>query len=195
MSTWCTHYPTKRSCHHHLQSQLLQELTSPAISWVSCVRFSADGKYLATRSWHQTRIYDAETGVQIWLATFIIPWLTETWILISHDSLLVDKTIPTSSTSYYWIICFSPDGKLLADGATDEVIWVCSGSFTLHGRVAISILEPRRSMHYGFRDSRFGISPRGKSATHSEVTLIVNFARSRSRWTGGWSSLRCWMAQ
>ena len=68
MSTRCTHYPTKRLCYHHLQSQLLQALTFPAISWVSCVRFSADGKYLATSSLCQTNIYDAETGVRIWFS-------------------------------------------------------------------------------------------------------------------------------
>ena len=57
------------SCHLHLQSQLLQELTFPAISWVTGVRFSADGKYLATASEREARIYDAETGVQIWFCS------------------------------------------------------------------------------------------------------------------------------
>ena len=64
--------------------------------------------------------------------------------LIGHGSLLVDETIPQNLNEYLCQLCFSPDGKLLAALATNNVIRVCSGLFTLRDCVAISILEPRR---------------------------------------------------
>ena len=78
--------------------------------------------------------------------------------LIGHGSLLIDEAMPQDDWGpYLKEVCFSPDGKLVAALATDGVIRVCSGPSTLHDRVAIPILKPRRSMHCGFWDSRFGI--------------------------------------
>ena len=57
---------------------------------------------------------------------FITPWLVGPRILIGYGSLLFDKTIQISSI-LLGELCFSPDGKLLAALATDEVIRVCSG--------------------------------------------------------------------
>ena len=47
----------------------IQELRFLAISSIFDVRFSADGKYLATSSRCEARIYDAETGIQIWFGS------------------------------------------------------------------------------------------------------------------------------
>ena len=35
---------------------------------VHCIRFSTDGKYLATGCYRTAQIYDAETGQKTWLA-------------------------------------------------------------------------------------------------------------------------------
>ena len=105
---------------------------------------------------------------------FVTAGLMEPWTLTGHFSLLVDETMKYSHDVYFFNICFSPDGKLLAAGATDTVIRVRSGSCILHDRVPVSVLQPRNLTDCDFRGSRFGISPRGKSTTHSEVTLGVS---------------------
>ncbi|KAF9528679.1 WD40-repeat-containing domain protein [Crepidotus variabilis] len=71
-------------------------------SVVCCVRFSADGKYLATGCNRTAQIYDAKTG--------------------QKTCILVDETVGKAGDLYIRSVCFSPDGKYLATGAEDKQI-------------------------------------------------------------------------
>ncbi|PCH39459.1 WD40 repeat-like protein [Wolfiporia cocos MD-104 SS10] len=71
-------------------------------SVVCCVRFSADGKYLATGCNRTAQIYDTKTG--------------------QKTCVLVDEQASKTGDLYIRSVCFSPDGKLLATGAEDKQI-------------------------------------------------------------------------
>ncbi|KZT02993.1 WD40 repeat-like protein [Laetiporus sulphureus 93-53] len=71
-------------------------------SVVCCVRFSADGKYLATGCNRTAQIYDTKTG--------------------QKTCVLVDEAASKTGDLYIRSVCFSPDGKLLATGAEDKQI-------------------------------------------------------------------------
>ncbi|KAL5523391.1 TUP1 [Sanghuangporus sanghuang] len=71
-------------------------------SVVCCVRFSADGKYLATGCNRTAQIYDTKTGQKI--------------------CVLNDESANPVGDLYIRSVCFSPDGKLLATGAEDKTI-------------------------------------------------------------------------
>lgn len=71
-------------------------------SVVCCVRFSADGKYLATGCNRSAQIYDAKSGQKI--------------------SILTDDSVPKEGDLYIRSVCFSPDGRYLATGAEDKQI-------------------------------------------------------------------------
>ncbi|KAL0573757.1 general transcription repressor [Marasmius crinis-equi] len=71
-------------------------------SVVCCVRFSADGKYLATGCNRTAQIYDTKTGVK--------------------TCVLVDEAAGKVGDLYIRSVCFSPDGKYLATGAEDKQI-------------------------------------------------------------------------
>jgi glucose repression regulatory protein TUP1 len=71
-------------------------------SVVCCVRFSADGKYLATGCNRTAQIYDTRTGAK--------------------TVVLNDKAASKSGDLYIRSVCFSPDGKYLATGAEDKKI-------------------------------------------------------------------------
>ncbi|KAK0629866.1 rco-1 [Bombardia bombarda] len=73
-------------------------------SVVCCVRFSADGKYVATGCNRSAQIYDVETGEKM--------------------CVLQDENIDLSGDLYIRSVCFSPDGKYLATGAEDKLIRV-----------------------------------------------------------------------
>ncbi|KAG0243326.1 general transcription repressor, partial [Mortierella sp. GBA43] len=70
-------------------------------SVVCCVRFSADGKYLATGCNRSAQIYDIHTG--------------QTVCVLADDTAGKDDL-------YIRSVCFSPDGKYLATGAEDKQI-------------------------------------------------------------------------
>ncbi|KAI5116548.1 hypothetical protein M0805_001289 [Coniferiporia weirii] len=71
-------------------------------SVVCCVRFSADGKFLATGCNRTAQIYDTKTGAK--------------------TSILNDETASLTGDLYIRSVCFSPDGKYLATGAEDKQI-------------------------------------------------------------------------
>ncbi|KAH9917690.1 WD40 repeat-like protein [Epithele typhae] len=74
-------------------------------SVVCCVRFSADGKYLATGCNRSAQIYDTKTGQKT-----------------SAPSMLVDESASKTGDLYIRSVCFSPDGRYLATGAEDKQI-------------------------------------------------------------------------
>ncbi|KAJ4303098.1 general transcription repressor [Kalmusia sp. IMI 367209] len=76
----------------------------PHQSVVCCVRFSSDGRYVATGCNRSAQIFDVETGTPI-----------------AH---LQDSSLPEDGDLYIRSVCFSPDGRYLATGAEDKVIRV-----------------------------------------------------------------------
>lgn len=73
-------------------------------SVVCCVRFSHDGKFVATGCNRSAQIYDVTTGEKI--------------------CVLQDDSIDLNGDLYIRSVCFSPDGKYLATGAEDKIIRV-----------------------------------------------------------------------
>ncbi|KZF21277.1 WD40 repeat-like protein [Xylona heveae TC161] len=73
-------------------------------SVVCCVRFSHDGKYVATGCNRSAQIFDVTTGK-----------------LVSH---LQDDSVDKDGDLYIRSVCFSPDGRYLATGAEDRQIRV-----------------------------------------------------------------------
>ncbi|KAI0657026.1 WD40-repeat-containing domain protein [Cubamyces menziesii] len=86
----------KRSLEVSLVHTLMHE------SVVCCVRFSADGKYLATGCNRTAQIYDTKTG--------------------QKTCVLVDEQASKTGDLYIRSVCFSPDGQYLATGAEDKQI-------------------------------------------------------------------------
>ncbi|KAL2271865.1 hypothetical protein VTJ83DRAFT_1236 [Remersonia thermophila] len=73
-------------------------------SVVCCVRFSYDGKYVATGCNRSAQIFDVQTGEKI--------------------CVLQDDSSDINGDLYIRSVCFSPDGKYLATGAEDKLIRV-----------------------------------------------------------------------
>ncbi|KAI9790347.1 MAG: general transcription repressor [Peltula sp. TS41687] len=73
-------------------------------SVVCCVRFSLDGKYVATGCNRAAQIFDVATGSKV--------------------SYLEDATVDKDGDLYIRSVCFSPDGRYLATGAEDKQIRV-----------------------------------------------------------------------
>ncbi|RHZ78296.1 hypothetical protein Glove_166g197 [Diversispora epigaea] len=71
-------------------------------SVVCCVKFSSDGKYLATGCNRSAQIYDVTTGQKL--------------------AVLDDNNVDKTGDLYIRSVCFSPDGKYLATGAEDKQI-------------------------------------------------------------------------
>ncbi|CAK1366117.1 unnamed protein product [Cercospora beticola] len=73
-------------------------------SVVCCVRFSADGRFVATGCNRSAQIFDVNSGKQV-----------------CH---LQDNNTAAEGDLYIRSVCFSPDGRYLATGAEDKIIRV-----------------------------------------------------------------------
>lgn len=78
-------------------------------SVVCCVRFSADGKYVATGCNRSAQIFDVTTGQLV--------------------TTLQDESVDREGDLYIRSVCFSPDGRYLATGAEDKQIRVRKTSY------------------------------------------------------------------
>jgi glucose repression regulatory protein TUP1 len=88
-----------------LDVELVHHLNHDSV--VCCVRFSRDGKYLATGCNRSAQIFDVTTGQNV--------------------ATLQDENVDKDGDLYIRSVCFSPDGKYLATGAEDKQIRVSSG--------------------------------------------------------------------
>lgn len=85
-----------------LDVDLLHTLQHESV--VCCVRFSHDGKYVATGCNRSAQIFDIVTGQKI--------------------CILQDESVDSVGDLYIRSVCFSPDGRYLATGAEDKLIRV-----------------------------------------------------------------------
>ncbi|KAL2816381.1 WD40-repeat-containing domain protein [Aspergillus cavernicola] len=85
-----------------LDVELVHHLVHDSV--VCCVRFSRDGKYLATGCNRSAQIFDVTTGQNV--------------------ATLQDENVDKTGDLYIRSVCFSPDGKYLATGAEDKQIRV-----------------------------------------------------------------------
>jgi len=72
MSAWFTPSPTTGWCHSFGHRNHRVDYFCSAFSYVLCVRFSADGEYLATTCENAAQIYDTKTGAKIWFGPFFV---------------------------------------------------------------------------------------------------------------------------
>ncbi|KAI7970104.1 hypothetical protein EIK77_001494 [Talaromyces pinophilus] len=85
-----------------LDVELVHHLVHDSV--VCCVRFSRDGKYVATGCNRSAQIFDVATGQNV--------------------ATLQDESVDKDGDLYIRSVCFSPDGKYLATGAEDKQIRV-----------------------------------------------------------------------
>ena len=85
-----------------LDVELVHNLQHESV--VCCVRFSQDGKYVATGCNRAAQIYEVMSGRLV--------------------TSLTDDTVDKDGDLYIRSVCFSPDGRYLATGAEDKLIRV-----------------------------------------------------------------------
>ena len=83
-----------------LDVSILHTFEHPSV--VCCVRFSADGKFIATGCNKSAQIFDVKTGAKV--------------------VTLIDDNAEREGDLYIRSVCFSPDGRYLATGAEDKII-------------------------------------------------------------------------
>lgn len=122
-----------------LDVDLVHNLTHESV--VCCVRFSFDGRYVATGCNRSAQIFDVSTGQLV--------------------TKLQDESVDKDGDLYIRSVCFSPDGKYLATGAEDKQIRV---SCLLHFSRVAGCSGWIRTDH---PSQRSGIFQRAPSDIHS----------------------------
>lgn len=89
-------------CRRTLDVDLVHTLQHTSV--VCCVRFSLDGRYVATGCNRTAQIFEVESSQCV--------------------AVLQDQQVNEDGDLYIRSVCFSPDGKYLATGAEDKVIRV-----------------------------------------------------------------------
>lgn len=105
---WHVLYNPNPAVPRNLDIELVHTL--PHQSVVCCVRFSHDGKYVATGCNRSAQIYEVQSGNLV--------------------SQLQDDSAGQDGDLYIRSVCFSPDGKYLATGAEDKIIRVSAESIS-----------------------------------------------------------------
>ncbi|KAJ7832067.1 WD40-repeat-containing domain protein, partial [Mycena olivaceomarginata] len=109
-------------------------------SVVCCVRFSKDGRFLATGCNRTAQVYDARTGAKV--------------------CSLIDPSVPKGGDLYIRSVVFSPDGALLATGAEDTQIRI----WDIAKKRIIAVLSGHQQEIYALdfsADGRFVVSGSG----------------------------------
>ena len=119
-------------------------------SVVCCVRFSLDGRYVATGCNRSAQIFEVSTGRQI--------------------TKLQDETVDKDGDLYIRSVCFSPDGKYLATGAEDKQIRV---SMTKKGCCLFRVDRLTFNRSGISRHALFGTHLQGMSRTSILLTSLV----------------------
>ncbi|KAK7044890.1 chromatin associated protein [Favolaschia claudopus] len=133
-AVWNPAVKHKRIADVNLMHTLLHE------SVVCCVRFSKDGRFLATGCNRTAQVYDARSGAKI--------------------CSLIDPNVPKGGDLYIRSVCFSPDGSLLATGAEDTQIRI----WEIAKKRIIAILSGHQQEIYALdfsADGRFVVSGSG----------------------------------
>jgi len=95
---WFAEYPLHSN--RSIDVQLVHTLNHESV--VCCVRFSPDGRYVATGCNRTAQIYDAKSGAKV--------------------CVLADEAASKTGDLYIRCVCYSPDGRYLATGAEDKQI-------------------------------------------------------------------------
>ena len=94
-------------------------------SVVCCVKFSNDGKFLATGCNRTTQVYNVVTGELVCSLSddkTLNTHLNQSTITLLNESINNSKKDNNTGDLYIRSLCFSPDGKYLATGAEDNLI-------------------------------------------------------------------------
>ncbi|KAI9011035.1 WD40-repeat-containing domain protein [Gaertneriomyces semiglobifer] len=99
---WWAFYNPKSAAlaKNKIEVKLVHSLEHDSV--VCCVKFSLDGRMLATGCNRVAYVWDAQTGAKI--------------------STLTDSDLSPTTDLYIRSVCFSPDGHFLATGAEDRII-------------------------------------------------------------------------
>lgn len=123
-------------------------------SVVCCVRFSHDGRYVATGCNRSAQIFEVSTGNQV--------------------TKLQDESVDKEGDLYIRSVCFSPDGKYLATGAEDKQIRVSFRHIVVRHKPSIMDMELINGVKVWDIQSR---TIRNTFSGHEQDIYSLDFAR------------------